>query len=238
MNHESRIGEVHGVFTIVEVMPERDNSHHVIYKGVCNVCGFVTYTKYHNFCAMSKNNRGCKHTIIGGQYISNKPWKSSRVARIFSKMKARCYSPDSPDYRWYGAKGIKIYQEWLDDPRSFESWAFDNGYQDGLSIDRIDTDKDYEPSNCRWISLADNAKYKSSSRRIEVDGEIHTGREWARVLGLGVNSINKYIRMYGESNVVEFIRQYRLNPPQNKLDNINYYRLYMSNFATHKTPDN
>jgi hypothetical protein len=143
-------------------------------------------------------------------------------------MKDRCYNSNDKSYRWYGAKGIQIYDEWIENPKSFEDWAVENGYDDSLTIDRINENKDYCPENCRWVTLEDNSKYKSSTSLISVDGETHTGRDWAQVLGLGVNTINMYVRKYGLYNTIEFIRRYKKNPTlKPKLKNQSYYSLYM-----------
>ena len=85
-------------------------------------------------------------------------WKNQRLRKIFWKMIDRCYNENAKDYRWYGAKGIKICQQWLDDPSTFEEWALHSGYTDSLTIDRIESNKDYCPENCQWISLQDNTR--------------------------------------------------------------------------------
>ena len=73
-----------------------------------------------------------------------------RLNSVLNGMKERCYNPESENYKNYGAKGVKVCKEWLDDPLSFHLWAMLYGYMEGLSIDRIDPRGNYEPSNCRW----------------------------------------------------------------------------------------
>jgi hypothetical protein len=122
-------------------------------------------------------------------------------------MKSRCYNKDSKYYKWYGAKGISICKEWLNNPQNFNNWSIDNGYKDKLSIDRIDGNKDYCPENCRWIRLEDNAKYKSTTNIIEVDGILDSGRGWSKKIGFGPNYINTYIRKHGIEEAISFIRK-------------------------------
>ena len=167
---------------------------------------------------------------------SNVHWHNKRIGRIFYGMKQRCYNSSERSYRWYGARGIKICDEWLRNPMAFEEWSLDNGYSDELTIDRINEDEDYSPDNCRWVSPIDNSKYKSTTSLIDVDGEVHTGREWADVLGIGTNTINTYIRKYGLKNTIQFIRLYRLNPGMKLKCKQSYYDLYMENdnFNTQK----
>lgn len=81
---------------------------------------------------------------------------SLRVYKIWQSMKKRCYNQNDMHYYLYGGNGIKVCDEWLDSD-TFIQWALDNGYSDDLEIDRIDPEKNYEPSNCRWISRSENA---------------------------------------------------------------------------------
>lgn len=77
----------------------------------------------------------------------------TRIYRIWIGMKARCYNPNSVPYPYYGKKGIKVCSEWLDSKTgflSFYNWSLQNGYDDNLSIDRINPHDDYSPNNCRW----------------------------------------------------------------------------------------
>lgn len=156
-------------------------------------------------------------------------WKNKRLEQIFKDMKYRCYNKNSKDYRWYGGKGVIICNEWIDNPGSFEEWALENGYDDTLTIDRIESDGNYTPENCRWITISQNTKYKSTTSLIEVDGEIHSGKDWSSILGLGPNRINTYVRTYGLDSTIEFIKRYISNPglrPFNRNQSI--YSVYMN----------
>lgn len=219
------IGKTVGIFTIVEKMKYKSNDGHSLYKGVCNECGFERVARISDLKATKK----CTHIRIDGKVGFNITiWNNQRIGRIFSNMKFRCYNANSKDYQWYGGKGIKICDEWMDNPKLFEEWAIDNGYSDKLTIDRIDENKNYSPDNCRWITAKENAKYKSTTSIIDIDGITHTGREWSEILNLGTNMINTYIRKYGLENTKEFIKKYIKNPSlkNNIKSNQSYYDLY------------
>lgn len=71
---------------------------------------------------------------------------------IWKNMKQRCYNPKNKSYKYYGARGIKIHKDWLNNPKAFVDWAIINGYNKGLEIDRINNNGDYEPNNCRFVT--------------------------------------------------------------------------------------
>lgn len=221
---ETHIGETFGVYTLTELMDYRAKDGHVLYKGVCNECGHEKIARYSDFKILTEK---CTHLNILGEQKEWFSFKNDRLRHTFSGMIKRCYNKNNKDYRWYGAKGIKICDEWLKNPSLFEEWALNNGYEENLTIDRENENKDYCPENCRWITGNDNSKYKSTTRVIDVDGESHTGREWADVLNVSTNIINAYIREYGLDNVIEFIRRRLKNLNLKPKSNQSYYDLYM-----------
>jgi hypothetical protein len=106
-------------------------------------------------------------------------------------MKARCYNENNNRYSSYGARGIEICPEWLESNGfiNFVDWAMKNGYRDDLTIDRIDTDKNYEPNNCRWSTYKVQENNKTVNRIIECNGVGHTLGEWSEITGLKLSTI-------------------------------------------------
>ncbi len=221
------IGETHGIYTIIDMLDKKDKYGHYIYVGECNECGYKKYSHYGSFTSKSQKN-SCNHIVLGNKYIQQIRWKNGRIKSIFHGMKLRCYNKQEKDYRWYGEKGIKICSEWLNNPLLFEEWSLQNGYNDNLTIDRINEDMDYSPDNCRWIPSKNNSKYKSTTFLINVDGEVHTGREWSKILKLGINRINTYIGKYGMESTIEFIRRFIKNPNKKPKGKQSYFNLYMN----------
>lgn len=231
MNEEqNHIGEIHGIYEIVEKLQAVAKDKHILYKGKCTICGYEAIRPYSQFSSPSAIIKNCRHLNKKGKYkqLYTYKWANKRIGNIFNGIKDRCYNKKCKDYKWYGEKGIQIYEKWINNPKLFEEWALENGYADNLTIDRIDENKDYCPSNCRWITLEDNSKYKSTTSLIEVNGIIHTGKDWAKILGFGVNLINNYIRKYGLENTIEFIKRFQANPDHNLKRNQSYYDLYMN----------
>lgn len=84
--------------------------------------------------------------------------------RKLKNIEVRCRYPSATNYAYYGGRGIKVCEEWSNDPASFVAWAQANGYAPGLEIDRIDVDGDYSPQNCRLVSHKENSQKRRSSR--------------------------------------------------------------------------
>ena len=211
------IGETHGIYTIIDVLDKKDKYGHWIYKSVCTECGREQFSHYGQISGEKSKTIQCHHVKANGDYIPyGHMWNNKRIARIFGDMNSRCYNANNKSYRWYGAKGIGIYSEWLSNPRLFEEWALNNGYADNLTIDRIDADKDYCPSNCRWIPMRENTRRAGSVSWITVEDTTLTGRQWARELRLGINSINTAIRKYGLDKTKELIVAMLQDPPSTK----------------------
>lgn len=115
----------------------------------------------------------------------------TRINNIYKSMKSKCYKENNNRYSCYGAKGIEVCPEWLgrDGLINFYNWATNNGYQENLTIDRIDTCKNYEPSNCRWSTYKTQENNKTTNRFIECNGEIHTIGEWADITGINLSTL-------------------------------------------------
>lgn len=99
-------------------------------------------------------------------------------------MKDRCYNPKDKRYKNYGGRGIKICDEWLHSFESFYEWSLKNGYQDGLTIDRIDVNGNYEPNNCRWATWDVQCNNRTNNVYIEYNGEIKTLKQWCDILNI------------------------------------------------------
>ncbi len=109
-------------------------------------------------------------------------------------MTLRCASPD--DHAWpdYGARGIRVCNEWATDPAAFAKWAGSNGYADDLTIERIDNNGNYEPKNCRWASRLEQNHNKRNNVQVQVGGETKCVTEWQAVTGVHRKVIARRIR--------------------------------------------
>ena len=117
----------------------------------------------------------------------------SRLLTIWTNMHRRCENPTDSHYKYYGEQGIKVCDEWFDWD-NFKYWALHNGYRDDLTIDRIDNDGNYEPDNCRWATLIEQANNKHNNVHITYRGETHTIPEWSRILDIPYKTLHARLR--------------------------------------------
>ena len=148
-----------GKLTVIE-LKGKDTYKHNLWLCKCE-CGKETIVRGDHLKGNRVTSCGCqvkRNHVLHGKY-------KTRLYKIWENMKQRCYNPKSSRYKDWGGRGIKICDEWLENFMNFYNWAIDNGYADNLSIDRIDNDKNYEPSNCRWATVKEQANNKRAYRR-------------------------------------------------------------------------
>ena len=119
----------------------------------------------------------------------------SRLYRIWAGIKRRCRTPSASGYHRYGMRGIDICEEWADDFMAFARWAKQTGYNDRLSIDRINGRCDYEPANCRWVDHMAQANNMVTNKWVTWCGVRKTLAEWSRDPRCVVSLKLLYMRM-------------------------------------------
>lgn len=137
----------------------------------------------------------------------------------------RCYYKEHDSYIYYGGKGINVCEEWREDPGLFESWAIEHGYTKGLSIDRIDSDQDYSPDNCRIVTKSVNSKWNGRAKHIEIDGVVDTCKGWSEKMGLNLSYVNDLDRVYGRPYTIKFIKSFLKN--NRSFENSIYHKVQM-----------
>jgi hypothetical protein len=157
-------------------------------KNCCKQDVRQNYIKNHDYYLQyeKKRNQSPERKAKQRQYMSK---TKRKLYRIWKHMKARCYDPTNPRYYCYGQRGITVCDEWRNNFEAFYIWAITNGYQEGLSIERINNDGNYEPDNCKWATQIEQANNKSCNIRIKIGDEEKNIAEWARVAGIPTSTM-------------------------------------------------
>lgn len=118
--------------------------------------------------------------------------KQERLYGVWKSMRQRCSNPKNADYHNYGHRGITVCKEW-GNYENFRDWAKENGYKVGLSIDRINNDGNYEPSNCRWATNKEQSLNKRTNVRVNIDGETLTLKELSEKHGIPYGTLRSRV---------------------------------------------
>jgi len=156
---EKRFGRLTALYNL----DKRTNAGHVIWKCLC-ICGRLIDVRGINLKSGNTKSCGClrQDSIQRRRYKHGEAGTNLRIQTrlydVWCSMKYRCYGLKSQIYKYYGGRGIKICDEWKNDFITFRGWALANGYQENLTIDRINNNGNYEPNNCQWITASENSK--------------------------------------------------------------------------------
>lgn len=178
----------------------RDSSHYRHYLCMCE-CGNKCDIRRSDLLSGKTKSCGClkyenKASLTHGL-------TKTRIHNIWTAMKQRCYYKKSKNFQNYGGRGITVCEEWKDDFIKFYNWAMTNGYNDKLSIDRIDVNGNYEPNNCRWATDIEQGRNKTINRYIEYNGEIKTLVEWSECLKINYSTLRTKTKKYSLEDIIK-----------------------------------
>jgi hypothetical protein len=179
--------------TVVRMLPERARNGSILWECLCD-CGNITTAYAPNLRASNTLSCGCYHKkrnseskMIHGH--ATKEFGQTRTYKAWAEMIRRCTDETRERYPRYGGRGISVCSQWL---TSFEEFLKDMGScPDGFSLERREVDGNYEPDNCLWIPRKDQAKNKSNSHWITIDGETKILADWMRIAGTSANTFYK-----------------------------------------------
>ena len=176
-------GQKFGRLTVIKRV-ENSKHGHIMYLCQCE-CG-----KQKNIIAsslLSGHTKSCG--CLNKEVITKHGLIHHRIRSIYKGMKERCYNSHCKKFKYYGGKRIKICDEWLNDLKNFYNWAMINGYQDNLTIDRIDSNGNYEPNNCRWIDMKMQLRNTSRTKMITFNNETMCLKDWAKKLKINYRTL-------------------------------------------------
>lgn len=193
--HIDFVGKRFGRLVVVETI-KKDGRYWS--KCLCD-CGNTIIVR--SYCLSNGNtiSCGCYRKELTKKYKTKHGKTNTRLFRIWNHIKERCFRLTTKKYQLYGGRGITMCDEWHYDFQSFYDWAMANGYKEDLTIDRIDVNGNYEPSNCRWATQKQQQNNRNDNYKVEYNGETLTLAEiatkynikykklWARVRKLKWN---------------------------------------------------
>ena len=171
-------GQVFGALTVLGKAPTLGKGYPAMWECLCE-CGNTSIVRSSDLRNGRTKSCGCGRTPHGeaGQ-------KKTRLYRIWSGMKTRCHNEIDHMYRFYGAKGIEVCDEWRNSFESFRDWAVSNGYREDLTLDRKESSGNYSPENCRWATYKEQENNRSNNRLITHNGRTQTLSQWAAETGI------------------------------------------------------
>lgn len=188
VNAEDLTGMVFGRLTVIstgEDFVTNKGIHRMQWKCRCQ-CGNIVNVLPYNLKRGNTKSCGCLNSETRIKNSTTHGDRHTRLYRIWCGIKIRCYDSNNQDYIKYGARGITMCDEWRESYISFKVWAEAHGYSNDvadISIDRINVNGNYEPSNCRWANAKCQANNRRNTIRITAHGENHTLSEWADITG-------------------------------------------------------
>ena len=193
MRKINHIGERYGRLVVVEEAQSirRKSDNRSITQWVCKCdCGNTVIVKT-DCLGKRTNSCGCLSYENCSKLKKTHGMTKTRLFTIWMNMKHRCNDKNNKSYKNYGGRGIKICEEWKDSFIIFKNWAYENGYDDSLTIERIDVNGDYCPENCTWIPLNEQCKNKRTSRKYTFNGETHCMTDWSKIYNIDFSALRK-----------------------------------------------
>lgn len=134
-------------------------------------CGSEIICSLANLTSGNTSSCGCLKRELVSKNNSTHHQSKTRLYKCWLRMRNRCYREENENYAYYGGRGIKVCDEWKDSYETFAKWATENGYNDTLTIDRIDCDGNYSPDNCRWITQKEQTRNTRGNTNVYIDGK-------------------------------------------------------------------
>lgn len=175
-------GRRFGHLTVIERAGYDESNKHLFWKCQCD-CGAEFVAGGDGIRSGSTTSCGCHRRYVSRTKGYKHGQTHTRLYRVWAKMKQRCCDPNDKDYKYYGARGINVCEEWMES-KNFFDWALSHGYEDNLTIERLDNYKGYCPDNCAFIKREDQCKNQRNTLIIEIDGEKWTLRDISKKTGI------------------------------------------------------
>ena len=193
---EVKEGERYGRLTIIRKVEPAGSIHKRVRRFLCRCdCGNEIICRLPNLKSGTTKSCGCYRKFVSSNRRDCHHLQNTRIYRIWCGMKRRCYNKHNEHFDRYGGRGIIVCDEWKTDFMNFYDWAMSNGYDDKLSIDRINNEGNYEPSNCRWANQKQQIVNSTAAIKCSLGGNIVSLSDIAAILGVSFKRIRRIVYM-------------------------------------------
>lgn len=180
------VGKQFGKLHVIRYANSHDN--YTYWECKCS-CGNTCIVKGRDLVRGHKKSCGCLVSEVITERNSTHNKSKTRLYSIYAGIKKRCYTESTKNYYLYGGRGIKVCDEWNNDFMTFYNWAMANGYEDDLTIDRIDVNGNYCPENCRWVNSIIQNRNTRRNKLLTFNNETHCISEWSEITGIPNSTI-------------------------------------------------
>lgn len=193
-------GKQFGRLTVIERAPDHitpSGRRYVKWRCLCD-CGNASDVMADNLLQGRTVSCGCHNKQQAKDNHLSHGESKTHLYGVWQAIKRRCYNPSDSHYEDYGGRGIRMCDEWKNSYNNFREWALISGYCElphhRCTIDRMNNNGNYEPSNCRWVDGVAQANNRRSNRRFTYNGETHNIKEWSELYGIPYKTLHN--RLY------------------------------------------
>lgn len=186
MKPKDLIGKKFNRLLVIELAERKNNA--IVWKCRCD-CGKITNVITANLTSGRVKSCGCLKDEKLIQRSTTHNQRHTKLYEVWKSIKQRCFNPNNISYKNYGGRGITICDDWRNSFSSFYEWSIQNGYSDKYSIDRIDNNGNYEPSNCRWVTRVIQANNTRTNKYITINNVTKSLADWVRTTNLSYNCV-------------------------------------------------
>ena len=191
-------GEKYNKFTVLEDLGIfiKDGTKNPIHYVLCLCeCGKTDIVALNGLRTGGVKSCGCYHSEELSLRNTKHGMSKTRLYSIWCDIKDRCENKNKDCYKNYGGRGIQICDEWKADFMNFYNWAMDNGYNDKLTIERINVDGNYCPENCKWATMLEQANNKTNTFYLTYKNETKPLRYWSDKTGIPPRTLYRRYRL-------------------------------------------
>lgn len=223
MEKNSLINNVYGRLKVIQLYNKvpritkegKKRGNYYFYLCKCQ-CGNKCIIRKENLQSGATQSCGCMQKEIATNNINkintkhgfSKKGNVEKLYKVWHSMKERCYNKNNKMYKYYGERNIKVCDDWNNDYVIFRNWAIENGYKEGLDLDRINNDGNYEPENCRFIIHKENLMNRRNTIKVDIKNKLYSLQELSKLYNIKMTTLQaRYSRGKRDEQLIEPIRK-------------------------------